>query len=94
MTSSNERISSSIYLIDYFIYCPLLCEKEGQEDRKILYYYPSDTNLNRQIRTIGYCEGLVKFTETFGFDDPCDSVHFQKTRLLFHKVENDICIAM
>lgn len=31
---------------------------------------------------------------TFGFDDPCDSVHFQKTRLLFHQVEADICLAM
>lgn len=30
MTSSNERNSSDIYLIDYFIYCPLLCGKEGQ----------------------------------------------------------------
>ncbi|CAF4532770.1 unnamed protein product [Rotaria sp. Silwood1] len=94
MTSTNERIPSSIYLIDFFIYCPLLCEKEGQEERKILYYYPSDINLDRQIRTIGYCEGLVQFTETFGFDDPCETVHFQKTRLLFHKIENDICIAM
>ncbi|CAF3176587.1 unnamed protein product [Rotaria sp. Silwood2] len=94
MTSTNERISSSVYLINYFIYCPSLCEKEGQEDRKILYYYPFDVNLNRQIRTIGYCEGLVKFTETFGFDESFETVHFQKTRLLFHKVENDTCIAM
>ncbi|CAF4700724.1 unnamed protein product [Rotaria socialis] len=94
MASSNERISSNVNLNDYFIYCPSLCEKEGQENRKILYYYPSDVDIDRQIRTVGYCEGLVKFTETFGFDDPCDSVHFQKTRLLFYKIENDICIAM
>lgn len=30
MTLSNEENSSDIYLLDYFIYCPLLCEKEGQ----------------------------------------------------------------
>ncbi|CAF3062198.1 unnamed protein product [Rotaria socialis] len=94
MTTSNEPISSSIYLVDYFIYCPLLCQKEGQEHQKILYYYPSDVEFNRQTRTVGYCEGLVKFTETFAFNDPCDCVHFQKTRLLFYQVENDICIAM
>lgn len=34
-----------------------------QEARKILYYYPADVNLDTQIRTVGYCEGLVKFTE-------------------------------
>jgi hypothetical protein len=34
------------------------------------------------------------FFRTFGFDQPCESVHFEKSRLLFHKVENDICIAM
>ncbi|UJR21771.1 hypothetical protein I4U23_024846 [Adineta vaga] len=94
MTSTTERISSNIFLVEYFIYCPLLCEKEGQEERKILYYYPAETDIDRKIRTVGYCEGLVKFTETFGFDDVCDSVHFQKSRLLFHKVEQDISIAM
>jgi hypothetical protein len=31
---------------------------------------------------------------TFGFESPCETVHFQKIRLLFHKVENDICLAM
>ncbi|CAF3365031.1 unnamed protein product [Rotaria sp. Silwood1] len=94
MTSTNEHNSSNIYLVDYFIFCPLLCEKEGQEHRKILYYYPSNVDIDRQIRTIGYCEGLVKFTETFSFDDPCECVHLQKTRLLFYKVENDISLAM
>ncbi|CAF0807914.1 unnamed protein product [Adineta ricciae] len=93
-STTTERISSNLYLVEYFVFCPLLCEKEGQEGRKILYYYPADTDIDRQIRTVGYCEGLVKFTETFGFEDPCESVHFQKTRLLFHKVEQDICIAM
>ncbi|CAF1078394.1 unnamed protein product [Adineta steineri] len=94
MASSNEHIPSSIYLVDYFIYCPLFCEKEGQEARKILYYYLSDPEIDRQIRTVRYCEGLVQFTETFAFDDPCESIHFQKSRLLFYQVENDICLAM
>jgi len=26
-------------------------------------YYPSTVDIDRQIRRIGYCEGLVKFTE-------------------------------
>ena len=30
MATNIERVSSSVYLVDYFIYCPLLCEKEGQ----------------------------------------------------------------
>jgi len=36
----------------------------------------------------------VFLIRTFGFDDPCESVHFQKSRFLFHKVENDFYIAM
>ncbi|CAF1498530.1 unnamed protein product, partial [Didymodactylos carnosus] len=31
---------------------------------------------------------------TFGLDGPCETVHFQKTRLVFHKAEDDIFIAM
>ncbi|CAF4619498.1 unnamed protein product, partial [Rotaria sp. Silwood2] len=94
MTSTTEHNSSNVYLVDYFIYSPILCEKEGQEQRKLLYYYPSNVDIDRQILTIGYCEGLVKFTETFAFDDPCECVHFQKNRLLFYKPENDICLVM
>ncbi|CAF0741220.1 unnamed protein product [Rotaria sordida] len=94
MTSTTEHNSLNVYLANYFIYCPLLCEKEGQEHRKILYYYPSNVDIDRQIRTIGYCEGLIQFTETFGFDDQCECVHLQKTRLLFCKVEHDICLTM
>lgn len=92
--TNNEVNATDIYLIDFFIYCPSLCVKEGQEGRKILYYYPSTVDIGSQIRRIGYCEGLVKFTETFLFDDPCETVHFQKTRLFFNQIEKDICIAM
>ncbi|CAF0794211.1 unnamed protein product [Adineta ricciae] len=94
MVSTDEHPSSKISLVDYFIYCPLFCRKEGQEEQKILYYHPSTRELDRKIRTIGYCEGLVKFTETFTCEQSCESIHFQKSRLLFYLVENDIGFAM
>ena len=45
------------------IVCHRLNVSFVQEARKILYYHPADVNIDTQIRTIGYCEGLVKFTE-------------------------------
>ena len=29
-STTTERISSNLYLVEYFVFCPLLCEKEGQ----------------------------------------------------------------
>ena len=42
--------------------------------------------------SISDCHAI--FFRTFGFDHPCESVHFQKTRLLFYQAENDLCLAM
>lgn len=33
-----------------------------QEDKKILFYYPTDVELDTKIRQIGLCEAVVKFT--------------------------------
>ena len=37
-SNSNERISSNIYLVNFFIYCPLLCEKEGQVGKRKIFF--------------------------------------------------------
>jgi len=33
-----------------------------QEDKKILFYYPTDVELDTKIRQIGLCEAVIKFT--------------------------------
>jgi len=33
-----------------------------QEHKKILFYYPTDVELDTKIRQIGLCEAVIKFT--------------------------------
>ena len=51
-----------------------------------------------EIYRVGNCSIVFSIFDfvcrTFGFDDPCEIVHFEKTRLLIHPVERDIYFAM
>ena len=33
-----------------------------QEEKKVLFYYPTDVELDTKIRQIGLCEAVIKFT--------------------------------
>lgn len=33
-----------------------------QEAKKVLFYYPTDVELDTKIRQIGLCEAVIKFT--------------------------------
>lgn len=33
-----------------------------QEEKKILFYHPSDVEKNEKIRNVGLCEAIVQFT--------------------------------
>lgn len=43
---------------------------------------------------MGLCEALVKFTEQFTPEKPCESVHTQKTRQVFYQPENEYWMIM
>ncbi|XP_065831674.1 vacuolar fusion protein CCZ1 homolog [Oscarella lobularis] len=55
---------------------------------------PDDVSLDTKIRNLGLSEAMVKFTETFSPDRPCDSVHTQRKRQLFFQPEPDYWMIM
>jgi len=38
-----------------------------QEEKKIMFYYPTDVELDTKIRQIGLCEAIIKFTRFVSF---------------------------
>ena len=34
-----------------------------KESEKIFYYYPPDDKIEKQVRLVGFCAGIVKFAE-------------------------------
>ncbi|XP_064640099.1 vacuolar fusion protein CCZ1 homolog [Lineus longissimus] len=90
MSSTTKCVAN---LVNFFIYNAEYGPKEGEEHKKILYYYPSDTDIDTKIKDVGLCEAIVKFTETFS-EKPCHSIHSQKKRQLFFSPEKDFWMIM
>lgn len=78
--------SGSISLLNFFVFNTEYGPREGEEEKKLLFYYPPEVDIDTKIKRIGLAEAVVKFTETFS-DKPCQSVHNQKSRQLFFEPE-------
>ena len=62
--------------------------REGQEDQKVVFFWPQETEINTQIRSIGLIEAVIRFGETFS-KKPAHSLHTQKTRTVWKEVEEN-----
>ncbi|KAK2189620.1 hypothetical protein NP493_101g07016 [Ridgeia piscesae] len=83
---------SDILLMNFFIFNSTYGPKEGEEEKKILYFYPPATDIDEKIKQIGHIDRVL-FARTFS-DQPCESVHNQKTRLLFYEAEPNFWFVM
>lgn len=88
MTSKPE-----ITLEHFYIFNGTYAKKEGEEEKKILYYYP-EKDLDAQIKNIGLSEAIIKFTESFNPGQPCDYCHTHKTRQIYYQPEPNFWMVM
>ncbi|XP_072916267.1 vacuolar fusion protein CCZ1 homolog isoform X1 [Hemitrygon akajei] len=91
-TAQEKQIPPS--LLSFFIYNPKLGPKEGEEEKKILFYHPNDVDKNEKIRNVGLCEAIVQFTRTFCPNKPAKSLHTQKNRQFFYEAEENFWMVM
>nr|XP_022313325.1 vacuolar fusion protein CCZ1 homolog isoform X2 [Crassostrea virginica] len=82
-----------ISLVSFCVFNPTYGPREGEEHKKIVFFHPKETDIDNQIKHIGLCEAIVRFTETFS-DKPCQSLHTTKRRQLFLEVEKDFWMIM
>lgn len=85
--------TSPISLVNFFIFNSTLGPREGEEHKKILYYYPDDDTLDTKKNNVGFCEAIIKFTERFT-DEVCETVHTQKHRIIYRHAEKDFWMIM
>ncbi|XP_071964708.1 vacuolar fusion protein CCZ1 homolog isoform X2 [Antedon mediterranea] len=83
-----------ISLLNFFIYNPEYGPREGEEHKKIMFYHPDKEQLDVKIKNIGLSEAVVKFTQTFLPNKPCEAIHTQKNRQLFLEAEKDFWMVM
>ncbi|XP_044269860.1 vacuolar fusion protein CCZ1 homolog [Tribolium madens] len=87
-------MKKDVELKNFFIFNSLYGPKEGEELKKILYYYPITDNADVQIKNVGLVEGIIQFTGTFKPSTPVNSLHTQKMRQLYFQPEKNMWIVM
>ncbi|XP_033735365.1 vacuolar fusion protein CCZ1 homolog [Pecten maximus] len=83
----------NITLLNFFVFNASYGPREGEEEKKIMFYHPKSNDIDTRIKQVGLCEAVVKFTETFA-DKSCNSIHTQKTRQLFYEPEPEFWMIM
>ncbi|XP_042230477.1 vacuolar fusion protein CCZ1 homolog isoform X1 [Homarus americanus] len=86
--------SSEPKILNLFIFNASYGQKEGHEHEKILFYHPSSSDLDTQVRQVGLAEAITRFSRTFKKDGDCEGVHTQKTRQVFYQAEPDVWLVL
>uniref|UniRef100_A0A8C1Z191 CCZ1 homolog, vacuolar protein trafficking and biogenesis associated n=3 Tax=Cyprinus carpio TaxID=7962 RepID=A0A8C1Z191_CYPCA len=94
MASGMQEKQYTPSLLSFFIYNPKFGPREGEEEKKILFYHPIEIEKNEKIRNVGLCEAIVQFTRTFSPTNPAKSLHTQKNRQFFHEAEENYWMVM
>ncbi|XP_065331648.1 vacuolar fusion protein CCZ1 homolog [Cloeon dipterum] len=79
--------TSDVSLLNLYYFNSAYGPREGEEEKKVLYYYPSQTDVETKIKNVGLTEAIIKFTDTFNPSKPCEALHTQKTRQIIHQAE-------
>ncbi|XP_067943123.1 vacuolar fusion protein CCZ1 homolog isoform X2 [Watersipora subatra] len=84
---------ASPLLHSFYIFNSSYGPKEGEEIKKVLYYYPQTASVDVKCTDVGLSEAMIKFVETFS-DKPCQAIHTLKQRHLYFEPEPGFWIIM
>ena len=84
--SPQEEDSCGVKLTQLFLFASLEGLREGEEEKKLLFHHPPETDMNQQVASVGLVEAVVRFNQTFS-QEPAHSLHTQKNRTVFLEVE-------
>eukprot|EP01118_Nematostelium_gracile_P018295 TRINITY_DN8091_c0_g1_i1.p1 TRINITY_DN8091_c0_g1~~TRINITY_DN8091_c0_g1_i1.p1 ORF type:complete len:444 (-),score=113.32 TRINITY_DN8091_c0_g1_i1:1241-2572(-) len=78
---------------NFFIFTPK-DTREGEEYKKVMFFWPETIPIGEQTRHIGLSAALVNFTSKFSPEQPCEAVHMEKKTLAFYGPEPEFWIVM
>ncbi|XP_053676324.1 vacuolar fusion protein CCZ1 homolog [Anopheles nili] len=84
---ANPVLTAELSLRSFYIFNSSFGPKEGEEEKKVLYYHPQDTDIDTKIKDVGLSEAIIKFSSTFTKDDSVQTMHTQKTCQFYYQPE-------
>ncbi|XP_058833549.1 vacuolar fusion protein CCZ1 homolog [Topomyia yanbarensis] len=91
---STPVMKAALSLRSFFIFNSSFGPKEGEEEKKILFYHPQETDIDSKVKDVGLCEAIIKFSSTFTTDESVQALHTQKTCQLYHQPEPGFWMVM
>ncbi|XP_057320493.1 vacuolar fusion protein CCZ1 homolog [Microplitis mediator] len=85
---------SDVTLDHFYVFNGNYSKREGDEEKKIFYYYPEKIDIDTKIRNVGLSEAIIKFTESFNPGQTCDYCNNHKTRQIYYQPEPDFWMIM
>ncbi|XP_018646488.1 hypothetical protein Smp_158030.1 [Schistosoma mansoni] len=79
-------------VLELFVYTRDKYDEEGDEYKKILYFFPNEKSLDDKLNSIGLSEAIATFTNSF--NSPCTSVRTKNTKRLFKSLTPSIQIVI
>lgn len=90
-------LRTKISLKNFFIFNSTFGPYEGEEEKKILFFYP-EIDKNEKLKDVGFVEALIKFTGTFSLESTTSkdvlSIKTAKTMKFFFEPEKDFWIVL
>lgn len=90
-------LRTKISLKNFFIFNSDYGPREGEEEKKILFFYP-EIEKNEKLKDVGFIEALIKFTGTFSLEKTSEkdvlSMKTTKTMKFFFEPEKDFWIVL
>ncbi|XP_058463805.1 vacuolar fusion protein CCZ1 homolog [Malaya genurostris] len=87
-------MKAALSLRSFFIFNSNFGPKEGEEEKKILFYHPQETEIDSKVKDVGLCEAIIKFSSTFTNDESVQALHTQKTCQLYYQPEPSYWMVM
>ncbi|XP_557365.3 vacuolar fusion protein CCZ1 homolog [Anopheles gambiae] len=84
---TNPVLTAELALKSFYIFNSAFGPKEGEEEKKVLFYHPQDTDIDTKIKDVGLSEAIIKFSNTFTKDDSVQTMHTQKTCQFYYQPE-------
>ena len=79
-------VMSGTKLTQLFLFNPSWGTREGEEEEKLVFHWPTSLDANTKVRSVGLIEAVVNFSSTFS-KEPAESLHNLKSRSVFRQVE-------
>ena len=80
-------------VLNLFLFNSTWGPKEGEEEKKIVYFWPEDCKIDTKLKKVGLVEGVIIFSNKFS-SRPANSLHTLKERTVFYQTEPDFWLCL